>query len=139
MVKQNRQNDGKFAQKSEEYRHVRSIRLTDKTWDVLGKLTEERSITRADLIEEWVSNMVAQPGESAEVACQLEIEALRTRVTVLQEENSLLLEEQTTELENIRDRILTHVLKLGKQSARYKDARKALDSFISDLKSRNRR
>ena len=135
MVRQNRQGNGKFAQKSEEYRHVRSIRLTDKTWDALGKLTEERGITRADLIEEWVSNRVAQLEESVEVACHSEVEALRSRVAALQEENSLLFEEQITELENTRDRLLTHVLKLGKQSARYKDARKALDFFINEIKS----
>lgn len=52
---QGRDKEGKFASKSETSRKVRSIRLTDSTWELLGKLSEERGITRADLLEEWVS------------------------------------------------------------------------------------
>jgi hypothetical protein len=35
---QERQEAGKFAPKSSEYRHVRSIRLTDTAWEVLGAI-----------------------------------------------------------------------------------------------------
>jgi len=54
MIKQGRNESGKFASKSDEMRQVRSIRLTDAAWDSLGKLADKRSITRADLIEEWM-------------------------------------------------------------------------------------
>lgn len=54
MIKQGRNESGKFTSKSDKKRQVRAIRLTDSTWDTLGKLANERSITRADLIEEWI-------------------------------------------------------------------------------------
>lgn len=47
-----RDSTGKFVLKNGEYRSVRSLRLTDKTWERLGQLAEDRGITRADLIEE---------------------------------------------------------------------------------------
>ena len=53
MNQQCRNELGKFSPKSNENRQVRSIRLTDATWDALGDLAASRSITRADLIEEW--------------------------------------------------------------------------------------
>lgn len=51
MVKFERGESGKFAPKSNEPRIVRSIRLTDTTWKILGEIAESRCITRADLIE----------------------------------------------------------------------------------------
>jgi hypothetical protein len=61
MLDRPRTQSGKFAVKSDEPRHVRSIRLTDSTWEKLGQLadeksTSERCITRADLIEEWMQD-----------------------------------------------------------------------------------
>ena len=50
MNKQGRNESGKFAAKSNENRQVRSIRLTDSVWDTLGKIADERSITRAYLV-----------------------------------------------------------------------------------------
>jgi len=55
MIKQGRNESGKFTSKSDERREVRAIRLTDSTWDTLGRLADERGITRADLIEEWIT------------------------------------------------------------------------------------
>jgi predicted DNA-binding ribbon-helix-helix protein len=54
MAVQGRTDGGKFAQKSDEVRHVRSIRLTDSTWEALGAIATQRGITRADLLEELV-------------------------------------------------------------------------------------
>ncbi len=54
MVEQGRTEGGKFASKSEEPRYVRSVRLTDSTWEALGTIATQRSITRADLLEELV-------------------------------------------------------------------------------------
>lgn len=53
MIKQGRTKQGKFLPKSEEHRQVRSIRLTDNSWEALGKFADYRGITRADLLEEW--------------------------------------------------------------------------------------
>ena len=47
---------GKFALKDDDYRQVRSLRLTDKTWKVLGRKAEGFGMTRADYLEEMVKN-----------------------------------------------------------------------------------
>ncbi len=62
MSTQSRGERGRFAPKSDENREVRSLRLTDTTWEKLGELAASRSITRSDLIEEWVqAGGVEQP------------------------------------------------------------------------------
>src|SRR4028119_1909874 len=55
---QDRTEGGKFAPKSEEYRRVRSIRLTDTTWEKMGYAADKRRITRADLIEQMAEDGV---------------------------------------------------------------------------------
>lgn len=55
---QDRTEGGKFAPKSEEHRHVRSIRLTDKTWEKIGFAADKRRITRADLFEQMADDGV---------------------------------------------------------------------------------
>ena len=47
---------GRFIFKSDDYRHVRSIRVTDEIWEKFGEMALERSITRADLLEEIVKS-----------------------------------------------------------------------------------
>ena len=42
---------GQFSQKSDEPREVRSLRLTNSTWEKLGKIAKEAGVTRADIIE----------------------------------------------------------------------------------------
>lgn len=63
MAKQERKEGGKFASKSTEHREVRSIRLTNTTWEKLGELADSRCITRADLIEHLVESgeLIQQP------------------------------------------------------------------------------
>lgn len=56
MNQQERDERGKFLNKSNDYRQVRSIRVTDKAWKKLGEIAEIQSITRADLIEMWLKN-----------------------------------------------------------------------------------
>lgn len=63
MAEQGRTEGGKFASKSDEPRHARSIRLTDSTWEVLGAIAQERSITRADLLEQLVEEGVISSGQ----------------------------------------------------------------------------
>ncbi len=55
---QDRQEGGKFAPKSDEPRHVRSIRLTDTTWAKIGAAADKRRITRADLVEQMAEDGV---------------------------------------------------------------------------------
>lgn len=51
-----RSENGKFVQKSDEPRQIRSLRLTDTTWKKLGELADKKNITKADLIEEIITN-----------------------------------------------------------------------------------
>ena len=44
---------GQFSQKSNEPREVRSLRLTNSTWETLGEIAEETDVSRADVIEEF--------------------------------------------------------------------------------------
>ena len=45
---------GKFAIKNDDYRLVRSLRLTDETWKTLGIAAECNGLTRADYLEQIV-------------------------------------------------------------------------------------
>ena len=56
MVEMKREKDwhGRFIHKSDDYRRVRSIRVTDEIWEKFGEAALERGITRADLLEEIV-------------------------------------------------------------------------------------
>ena len=45
---------GQFTNKSDSDRNVRSIRVTDEIWEKFGEMANQRSITRADLLEEIV-------------------------------------------------------------------------------------
>lgn len=49
---------GKFTLKANEPRQVRSIRLTTKTWEILGEIAHQRGITRADLMENLITTGV---------------------------------------------------------------------------------
>lgn len=51
-----RNEKGVYIQKGEEVRAVRSLRLTDSTWERIGDLADKDGATRADLIEEMFSD-----------------------------------------------------------------------------------
>lgn len=77
MAKQGRGEAGKFAAKSEELREVRSLRLTDTTWERLGDAAKSRCITRADLVEQLVeSGVLNQEPTSSGVSLQQVEEAI---------------------------------------------------------------
>ena len=57
-MSQDRTESGQFAPKSNDYRHVRSIRLTDETWEKIGYAAEVKQVTRADLIEHMAEDGV---------------------------------------------------------------------------------
>ncbi len=102
---------GKFTFKHDDYRQVRTLRLTDATWKALGIASECLGITRADLLEQIVrENNLTFP-----VAPILN-----------QHSSASFTVEQLTVLTK---RVLTE-LKLGRQASSYKSAQKALRRLI---------
>lgn len=146
---------GKFALKNDDYRLVRSIRLTDFAWSALGIAAECLGISRADYLEQMVKDnelpsitrvKAVHPGITRREGKPLpsitryeeEIERLKVEIQELSQQNALLVERATitlplmADLETLRDRILFD-LKLGKQASGYKAAQKALNRFIAEL------
>lgn len=151
---------GKFALKNEDYRLVRSLRLTDSTWVALGITSECLGLTRADYLEQIIrenallstvypsntretnsvypcntwQNMESPPSNTRH---EEEIEVLIAEIQNLTQKNAALMERTAiafsqVELELLRDRILLD-LKLGKQAPGYKAIQKALNRFIAEL------
>lgn len=110
-----RDETGRFIQKSSQPRFVRSIRLTDNTWEYLGQLASQQCITRADLIEEFVENGTLEIKQNPDLERSLEF--------LSKEELNKLMESALK------------LLKVGKQSKYYKDCKKILQYFINQLKS----
>lgn len=102
---------GKFTLKNDDYRQVRTLRLTDATWIALGMAAECLGITRADLLEQVVrENNLTFPvviGKNPSVSPSQNVEQL----TVLAEQ-------------------VLGELRLGKQASSYKSAQKALRRLI---------
>lgn len=125
MPDRQRNQGGKFVQKSDEMRKVRSVRLTDTAWNELGRIADERDITRADLIEELIEKGLAERLEDkVESPKQLELPfGVSPKL-------------ERADLEEKRDRILKDLMrdsKVGTGAALYKKAKKALDTFIKML------
>lgn len=148
---------GKFIRKNDGYRSVRSLRLTDSTWEALGAAAESLGITKADLLEQiFRSNDYFSPGitrsneatplsntreevdfQPSNTWVEEEIKRLKAEVQRLSEENALLVERSrenflASSIEELRERVLSG-LKLGKQAPGYKVAQKALERFITQL------
>lgn len=135
---------GKFALKSDDYREVRSLRLTDDTWKALGIASECLGKTRADYLEYIVRHnntpCITREGSEFLVPHQGENEPQQS----ITRQSGFLLTSNTeserqsvalptiTELEILRDRVLSQ-LKLGKQATGYKTAQKVLNQFITQL------
>lgn len=118
-----RDKEGKFAQKNDEYRSVRSLRLTDSTWEALGSAAQSQGITRADLLELLVrSDWLPLPSNTW---VEGEIEPRFGESALLKIE----------ELETLCSNILKD-LKLGKQAPRYKVVQKAFSWLLVLAKSR---
>lgn len=49
---QERNQSGRFDLKGDQPRILRSIRLTDRCWQVLGEIANDRGCSRSDLLEE---------------------------------------------------------------------------------------
>jgi hypothetical protein len=121
---------GKFIQKSSEPRLVRSIRATNSTWDKLGRIAHERCITRADLIEYFVSNHVLHEEpqkendgfEQERKTLQCELPLAPKPCVILKEENSL---------ESYSERAFAKKIGINRSSLT-NQKKKYLDGLISD-------
>ncbi len=124
---------GKFALKNDDYRLVRSLRLTDETWLALGIAAECLGITRADYLEQIVRDNTL-PGITWEEEYYSQEKALvmEQAVTALPQMADLEALRDSEALLRSADRILLE-LKLGKQAPSYKAAQKALNRFIAEL------
>ncbi len=116
---------GKFALKDDDYRQVRSVRLTSETWKALGIAAECLGMSRADYLEKVIkenaSPSITREKEPIDQAKTTAVELATTRLRV-------------TTLETLRDKVILE-LKLGKQAPGYKAALKALNHFIVVLTS----
>lgn len=139
LTKMKRDIQGKFALKNDDYRLVRSLRLTDETWKALGIASECNGKTRADYLEQIVRDnllpSITRKEESELPDPTWKEEALLPCNTPKEEHHPprpALSMPQLDALEALRDRILFD-LKLGKQATGYKVALKALNRFIAEL------
>lgn len=66
MGEQDRSNSGKFAAKGDTVRAIRSIRLTDTTWDKLGDKADEHDISKADYLEALFSGEIDWESEDSD-------------------------------------------------------------------------
>jgi hypothetical protein len=139
LTEMKRDIQGKFALKNDDYRLVRSLRLTDETWKALGIAAECDGLTRADYLEQIVRNHLLPSitrEENQILSCITSREEspfpCNTPMEEHQPQSLATKSPQLEALEALRDRILSE-LKLGKQATRYKLALKALNRFISEL------
>jgi hypothetical protein len=112
-VKRKRDIQGKFALKDDDYRQVRSLRLTDDTWKAWGMAAECLGLSRADLLEKLVKqNQGNFPAKYPEKP------VLKANITINQEE-----------LAKKADEVLAE-LRVGKQASPYKLVKKSLHRLI---------
>jgi hypothetical protein len=126
LKKMKRDIQGKFALKNDDYRLVRSLRLTDETWKALGIAAECHGLTRADYLEQIVREN-ALPSITRDKLPTLPYNTPQEEP--VSQQTSL---PQPQTFEALRDRILSQ-LKLGKQATGYKMALKVLNLFIAEL------
>lgn len=118
-MKRKRDIQGKFTLKNQDYRQVRSLRLTDSTWKELGIASECLGITRADLLENLVQRnkkMFSFGG----ITEQLNPEKLGSKA-----QKNL----NKKELSSLANKVLAE-LRLGKQAVNYKLVQKSLNRLI---------
>jgi hypothetical protein len=139
VTKMKRDVQGKFALKNDDYRLVRSLRLTDETWRALGIAAECNGKTRADYLEQIVRDNLLPSitwKEEPEFPDPTGKEESLLPCNTPKEEHPpprpAAPRPQLEALYALRERILFD-LKLGKQATGYKVALKALNRFIAEL------
>lgn len=116
---------GKFTLKDDDYRQVRSLRLTDETWKALGIAAECLGMTRADYVEQVIR------GNAHPSITRVSESEHQAKTTVVELDTK---PQKVATLESLRNQVMLE-LKLGKQSPGYKAALKALNHFIVVLNS----
>ncbi len=117
-MKRKRDIQGKFTLKDEDYRQVRSLRLTDDTWKAWGIAAECLGLSRADLLEKLVKqNQGTFPYPNPEKPI------LKTKIDL-----------EKDELNSLAGQVLTE-LRLGKQASNYKLVQKSLNRLIELIAS----
>jgi hypothetical protein len=112
-MKRKRDIQGKFTLKDDDYRQVRSLRLTDATWTSWGIAAECLGLSRADLLENLVKeNQGTFPFVYSEKPRS------KTDITLNQEELNKKVPQVLVEL------------RLGKQASSYKLVQKSLNRLI---------
>ncbi|AUB44734.1 hypothetical protein COO91_10974 (plasmid) [Nostoc flagelliforme CCNUN1] len=114
---------GKFALIDDDYRQVRSLRVTDETWKALGIAAECFGMSRADYLEQVIRGNASPSNTWRKESVN------QAKTTVVEFATMPLL---VATLETLRDQVLLQ-LKLGKQAPSYKAALKALNHFIAAL------
>ena len=66
MIEQERNDDGRFAAKSDAVREVRSVRMTDGAWELLGDRADENDMSKADYLEGLLSGQIDWESEDTE-------------------------------------------------------------------------
>lgn len=117
-VKRKRDIQGKFTLKDDDYRRVRSLRLTDATWKAWGIAAECLGLSRADLLE----NLVKQ-NQGTFPSLDPEKPLLKTKITLNQDELKKKVVQVLAEL------------RLGTQASKYKLVEKNLNRLIELIQS----
>ncbi len=118
-VKRKRDIQGKFSLKNDDYRKVRSLRLTDRTRLALGVASECLGWTWADLLENLVEhNQGNFPYYPSSEELKREIDSITPEKPINPDNNKVLAEKVLREL------------RYGQQSSHYKIAKKSLKRLI---------
>ena len=112
-VKRKRDIQGKFALKGNDYRKVRSLRLTDATWKTWGIEAERLGLSRADLLEKLV-----QQNQGTFPSVYSEKSVLKNNIKLKKDE-----------LNKKVDKVLAE-LRLGKEASNYKLVHKSLNRLL---------
>jgi hypothetical protein len=118
-MKRKRDIQGKFSLKNDDYRQIRSVRLTDRTWRVLGIASECLGWTWADLLENLVEH---NQGNFPDFPLLEEVSPEFDSITPEKPLNQ-------DNLEVLAETVLKD-LRIGLQSSHYKVAKKALKRLI---------
>ena len=118
-MKRKRDIQGKFSLKNDDYRKVRSLRLTDRTWRALGIASECLGWTRADLLENLVEH------NQGNFSYYSSSEELKREIDLITPEKPI----NPDNLEVLAEKVLRE-LRYGKQSYHYKIAKKSLKRLI---------
>jgi hypothetical protein len=121
-MKRKRDIQGKFTRKNQDYRQVRSLRLTDRTWKAWGERADRFDLSRADLVENLVrQNRGTFPYPLVSEQYDQKKSPISDSIPFNQEK-----------LQNLAQEVLQD-LKFKPNSANYKTAQKALKRLIDTL------